>query len=149
MQAKIPNGYRVAVLLWAIVLLSGCVMTTPVPDDHYYRLPPVAVTDRLPTPLFAGPLLLAPVRSSGILDERSLLYTTEAKPDELQRYYYRHWVDAPARMIHAQFSNWLEQRGVAATLLGNSRQQPAMARLDTTLLQFERNQGAGGLEAAA
>ena len=136
--------------LWLPILLlslSACVGNGgKIPEDHYYRLPAIHQTTPANNALFKVPVYIEPVTASGILNERSMLYSEKQNPNEVKHYFYRHWADSPSKMIRQHLVDYLETTKAANTVELDSN-STAIARISVTLLHFERVINGGNTEA--
>lgn len=49
------------------------------------------------------------LRSDGLHDEMTILYTNTDTPLELHRYHYNHWTDSPPRLIQESLLKYLRK----------------------------------------
>ena len=120
------------------LVFAGCASTQSVPEDHFYRLTPLAVVEPFATPPIAGVLKVDRVKAIGIYQERSLLFSREATPETLERYHYHFWVDAPAVLLRKHLVAYLRKRAVAPLVLGGETRQTGDIQLQLELHNFER-----------
>lgn len=130
---------KVLLLFTLAVIITSCVGNTQIPQDHYYRLPAIESSTVYDSPVLAGVVMVDPVMASGILDERSMLYVEDEKPDEVKYYSYRHWMDAPSKMIHQHLISYLEKTRAARTTREVPGGERERSEVKISLLQFERS----------
>ena len=93
-----PVRRSLPVFLIVMAGLVGCVGQTPIPGNHYYRLPVADSPDAGPTVL-AGTLAVAPFEASGLYNDRAIIYIESRHPLQVNHYHYHYWVDSPAVML--------------------------------------------------
>ncbi len=106
------RGWGLAGAALLSLVLGGCMSAPPVPDDHFYRLPP-AHAQALSAPVLKGVLAVERPRSDDLHGERAMLFVRAERPLELNRYHYYFWVDTPPHLIQEQLRRYLQQAGVA------------------------------------
>ncbi|MEM7252895.1 MAG: hypothetical protein AAF493_15875 [Pseudomonadota bacterium] len=116
---------RYLALLAVVAFLAGCSSAPPVPADHFYRLPfpkqlgpaHLGTTD---LDLRLGEVaIVQPFRSTGLHNERALLYSDDPGGLRLKRYHYHLWTDAPPKLLQEQLAAYL-RRAKAARLVRTS-----------------------------
>ena len=121
------------------MILTGCMGATAVPEDHYYRLPPITATESFKQPIFENGISVAEFALQGLPDSRSILYIKPEHPHEINTYYYRHWVDTPTELVQSGFVEYLRSTGVTPRVEAMSGHDPAFAYMISGNLQrFER-----------
>lgn len=101
-------------LILMILMLTACSSPAPAPQDHFYRLPsPEAATDIM---LTEGVLLVEPLRASGLVRERSLVYVKSEDSVELERYNYHLWDESPSYMLQHHLADYLRRSDSAGTV---------------------------------
>jgi len=127
-------------LVGLLLAVAGCAQG-PAPRDHYYRMI-VAAPARLPAPVLAGTLVVQPMRVDGLLRERSVVYSRQSSPAELQAYRYRLWADPPARMFDDLTIDYLRRAGVANRVVGANFRGGGDWSLTGKLKRLEQVRGA-------
>ena len=127
------------VLLWSALalLLNACSAPAPLPDFRYFTLPLPAPVERVPQPL-ALPLVLEPLRASGIRGERPILYNSQADRAKLLQYHYQLWAEPPTTMVQDQLLRMLEQAQVSTLVTDRLSPRESALRVSGELLRFER-----------
>lgn len=120
-----------------LLLLAGCTPTTPVPEDHFYRLPQPR-SEAGARPVFSGTLAIGRVRAGGLYNERPLLYVESGTPLEIRRYRYHLWQDTPAALIRAHLRTFLQAAGAADEVLPLDTDLQPDLQLDVRIKRFEQ-----------
>lgn len=127
--------------LVGLAALSGCSLSTTVPQDHYYRLPdpqPATVAD---AGLARDTLAVAPFHTTGLYQERSILYIDTQQPLEVNRYHYHHWIKSPVYLVQEHMLDYLRETGVAARVIRHEPGVDADSLINGTIKRFERHTG--------
>ena len=102
-------------VLLMLLGLCSCAMNTPVPDDHYYKLP--WQHEVLPeVRLTAGTIFVEQFIADGLYRERALLHTVDKLGIELKQYHYHYWIDSPSRLLRDQLIRYLDASNAAASV---------------------------------
>jgi ABC-type uncharacterized transport system auxiliary subunit len=130
-----------AIKIILTILLSGMIAACSlpggeVPADHFYRLPPLAPDAAQG---LTKKIQINQVRASGIYHERAMLYVEAGEPQEIKRYSYHYWTDAPASLLHNYFSSRFDSVSSAAS--------GPVLQLNMQVLNFERVLGQGSADA--
>ncbi len=130
-------------------VLVGLLLTTACgggsfPPDRYYRLEASPPRAPLETPRFAGSLRVAPLRADGLTRGTALLQSDAARPSEVARDPYRHWVDSPTAMLQRAITDFLRQARVADVVLPADTSAPADWLVSGRILRLERVVSADG-----
>jgi len=134
-----------SLLPWLLLalLVGGCAPTTPLPVDHFYRLPqagPAVDAGRI----FPGILAIGRVRATGLYNERPILFVDGAAPLEIQRHRYQLWQDTPATLIRDHLRAFLRAAGCADQVLFVAPGLRPDQVLDVRLTRFEQLLNADG-----
>ncbi len=127
---------RIITLLFIVYSLAGCSIGTQIPADHFYRLP-VPQLSAVDSPVMDR-LVFKPVKVSGLLHDRAMLFVEQSRPLELQRHHYHFWAEAPAELIHNALFQALDKSGLAQHISRESSLQAADMTIDMQLLTMER-----------
>jgi uncharacterized lipoprotein YmbA len=132
------------------VLLSGCMSPVKVPEDRFYRLPPISEIARTGTHI-DGVVGVGRIMVGDLYRERSMLYIDEARPLELRRYHYRYWTETPGELVQQYLMNYLQSVNAADSVVrytgtfagmnvtGMKRAPATVAGvIDGRLVRFER-----------
>jgi ABC-type uncharacterized transport system auxiliary subunit len=126
-----------ALLMSSLWLLSACgIGATMVPADHFYRLPAPQAQ-----PVEARKfdhILVRPVRVEGLYHERAILYVEQARPLEIQRYHYYHWVEPPASLVAKHLQGWLQQSALADRVSFSPSVATAQLEISALINEFHR-----------
>ncbi len=129
---------RFLLLLLAILSLTACGSIEPVPEDRFYRLAEIPGPEPLAQPLLPGVLAVGTIETSGIYNERAILYSEPGRPTELLRYHYHSWIDSPPQLIQDHIALFLRGAAVAPTVVIDDGQAEWQYRLTGRLRRFER-----------
>lgn len=125
-----------------VVLFAGC-SAPAVPDQSYFRMPPVVVESTSSVPHSALPIVVEPYRANGVYNDQAMLYATSAE-GSIKAYHYQLWDEAPSTLLQRRLIAELRARG-AATLVTNRLPAALSAlRIGGQIEQFERVQLADG-----
>lgn len=103
-------------VLACLLLPAGCIGGVA-PKDRYYRLQASPPRWALTAPRFPGSLRVAPLRADGITRGTALVHGDVARPSELGRSSYHHWVDPPTEMLQLELARFLREAKVADVVL--------------------------------
>lgn len=121
-----------------IALLTACSVSQPMPEDHYYRLPPPKPGRTLDHPLADGTVSIAPITARGLYQERAILYTDSRFPLELHLYNYHYWVQSPSHLIQAHLIDYMRAADVAHKVTRYEPGTEAAATISGHIRRFER-----------
>lgn len=124
------------ILLLCVSLLTACSLGGSVPRDHYYRIAEINITP-LDRELFTH-IVIKPVKVSGLLHERAILYVEKLRPLELQRYHYHFWAQTPANLVQQALGQAFSSSLAAGRVSLELGEQRADLVVDSRLLKFER-----------
>ena len=94
-----------------MLLIVGCAGSSPMPKDHFYRLPDPALQSES-VQLVLGDIFVEQFITDGLHRERAILYTNDPLSIELGQYHYHHWIDSPTRLIRDQLIQFLRVSNV-------------------------------------
>ncbi len=119
--------------LLLLLALAGC-SAAPAPVDRYFRLES-GLAAPVATPL-RGTLRIAPVRASGVVHERPMLFSRPDAPLQLERNPYALWSRPPVELVHDAL---LERLASAADeVVGADGAARPEHELRVRLLRFEQ-----------
>ncbi len=104
------------ILLFASFLLAACA-APPVPRDYFYRIDVAPLAGDARPMAFDGIVSIAPFEADGLLRERPILFTSTASPQELRQHDYFYWNDAPTRLLQQSLAVYLQDSGLAETVV--------------------------------
>jgi len=139
---------RAIALAGLAAALAGCGVTSPQPEERFYRLgdaPETAPSDGKPH--LRGHLCVRPPSASGPQGERPILYSAEPDALELRQYHYHLWVDSPPRLLQRRLIRRLRAANAADTISSNPPPRGEGYVLDGALRRFERVPDNGGWRA--
>jgi ABC-type uncharacterized transport system auxiliary subunit len=119
-----------------LILLAGCAAPTPIPEDHFYRLPAV---DNAPetVALTATPIFVDALRAEGLYRERPILSQAGDGGLELRQARYHFWHEPPATLLRDYLIEYLRAAG-AGTLVTADRSIPSAVRVSGRIKALER-----------
>jgi ABC-type uncharacterized transport system auxiliary subunit len=124
----------------ATLFVSACIGggTVNIPQDHYYQLPPVKVSQPLAEPALSGTLSINNLFTSGMLHERAMLFVSEKTPLEINPYHYHHWVNTPSSLIQRHMLSYLHKKNLATKQQRYRSDTQTDYTINGELLHFER-----------
>lgn len=124
-----------------IALIAAC-SAPAVPDQAYYRMPPVAAVAAAST-RSALPIVVEPYRANGVYNDQAILYAT--RPDGgIKAYHYQLWDEAPSTLLQKRLIAELRARGAADLVAARLPAALPALRIGGQIEQFERVRGAEG-----
>ncbi len=135
-----------ATIFLAVLLLTACAASPPVPEDQFYQLEAVTPEQVRVAPVLVGGLEIDYTEADPLRSGRAVLYSETAQPLQLQRYHYAYWVDQPPRLVHKQVLRYLRASGIADRVVDPDQRGTAAYRLKTHLLKFEQLRGGAAPE---
>lgn len=125
-----------------VVLFAGC-SAPAVPDQSYFRMPPVVVESTSSVPHSALPIAVEPYRANGVYNDQAILYATG--PDAgIKAYHYQLWDEAPSTLLQRRLIAELRGRGAASLIANRLPAALPALRIGGQIEQFERVQLADG-----
>ncbi len=129
------------VALLVVLLCVGCVAAPPPPADAFYRLE-VTAPAALPRPLLHGVVQVNRFAAEGLTGDRAMLYSYRDHPDQLLRYSYHFWIDAPPALLQDQLLRSLRQAGAADAVVTPDLNMSPDFVIEGRLRRFEQLAGA-------
>ncbi len=127
--------------------LVACGSVDPAPEDQYYRLPAVTVSEAAAPAALDGTLVIGGIEHGGVYGERAILYSNASQPAKLQRYHYHTWADSPPHLIQDHLAVYMRNAGVASNTLIDKGVVDWNYMLYGKLRRFERVIGGFGSKA--
>jgi len=120
-----------------VSLLGGCAAPGAAPEDHYYRLPAVAVkpNDR---PVLKGILAVSRFTAAGLYNDRAIVYIDRRKPLEVKRYRYHYWTEVPATLLQDYLINYFREGRLADDVVRSEWDEPAEHTIAARITHLER-----------
>jgi ABC-type uncharacterized transport system auxiliary subunit len=114
-------------------------MTSPPPEDHFYRVEPEFQGIPDEKPQLEGTLVIDAVSADPLRSGRAVLFRQQHKPLQLQRYHYAFWVEQPPRMIQQVLRQYIQTSGIATSVEDDksSLRNPDY-EISSKLLRFEQ-----------
>ncbi|MGQ0798520.1 MAG: ABC-type transport auxiliary lipoprotein family protein [Pseudomarimonas sp.] len=138
------SGFTAGLVALLILLLSGCVSTSGIPDTTYFRLPTRAAVTALPAPLFAQPISVDTLIADGLYSDQALIYSLDPEAARLRAYHYQLWVDPPVRMLQRRLIGALRDLNASAVVADRLPSNAARLRVSGRIERFERVLSASG-----
>lgn len=122
----------------AVLALAACTAPAPAPDDSFYRLGSPDPEQVFDTPPLQGTVEVSRFSSSGMGDERALLYSEDGG-QSLNRYNYHFWSDAPTIMLRDALVEALRAANAAERVVTPALRVEPDYRLDGRILRLEHH----------
>lgn len=127
---------RSVLLISLLILLQGCGSSGPARQDSYYRLDltaaPAKASQRYP-----GTVLITRFDSRGFTGDRAMVFRDQGSLDQVQRYNYHLWAEAPPLSIQDLLARYLREAGVARFVVTPTQRVRADLLVSGTLLLME------------
>jgi len=117
--------------------LGGCAAPGTAPEDHYYRLPAVAV-EQNNSPVLKGTLAVARFTTAGLYNDRAIVYIDRRKPLEVKRYRYHYWTEVPATLLQDHLINYFRDRHFADEVVRSEWDEPAQYTIAARITRLDR-----------
>ncbi|MEN8175613.1 MAG: ABC-type transport auxiliary lipoprotein family protein [Pseudomonadota bacterium] len=147
METGTDRRLRLTALLLAAAAIGGCASSATVPEDRYYRLPPVQPGETLRQPLIRGTLAVAAYDSAAVFRDRAFAYVKAPRPHELRHYHFDHWADDPPTLLQHHLVDYLRAANLARQVVTDGASLDWNYLLKGHLKRFERAEKGGGAEA--
>jgi ABC-type uncharacterized transport system auxiliary subunit len=121
-----------------ILILSGCVSQSSVPQDYFYRLPSAHPAAPLEAKLTDGTASVDQLDADGVYRERPLLYVDAQRPLEVLQYHYRHWIQIPSQLIQDNMVDYFREANIAERVERYSSGRRTGLLIKGRLQKFER-----------
>lgn len=127
---------RVITSIFIFLLIAGCAGSSPMPSDHFYRLPDLTLQSES-VQFVLGDIFVEQFITDGLHRERAILYTNDPLSIELGQYHYHHWIDSPTRLIRDQLIQYLRDSNVAPQVF-DTPDVSAKLQIHGKIKRFER-----------
>jgi cholesterol transport system auxiliary component len=129
--------------LVSVIACTGC-SAPAVPDVSYFRMPAYVLSVAAPDePVQALPIVVDPLRASGVYNDQSILYAL--KPDgSIKAYHYQLWDEAPSVLVQRRLIDTLRARRAASMVTDRLPAVLDSIRIGGTIERFERTRTATG-----
>jgi ABC-type uncharacterized transport system auxiliary subunit len=127
---------RLTILILLTLLLAGCGSSGPAREDIYYRLDlsaPAAKSMRQ----YPGTVLVTKLEGRGFSGDRAIIFRDQEKPDQVQRYTYHLWAEAPPLAIQDLLAGYLREARVAEYVVTPAQRVQADLIISGTLFRME------------
>ena len=124
------------VVLLAALLVTACGSSGPARQDIYYRLDPRAQPEAAAS-VWPGTLLVSKFDGRGFAGDRAIVFRDAGKPDQVQRYTYHLWAEAPPLTVQDLFAGYLRAARVADYVVTPAQRVNADLVISGTLFRFE------------
>jgi len=122
-------------LLMLLAGLAACSSQPPVPANRFYQLsaPNVKAVSSTQQQV----LLVRRPTTSGIYNERSILYINQNKPLAIKRYHYHLWAQPPSILLRDYVVTYLRQAGAFSQVLTRRVSSAPVSELNIYIKHFE------------
>jgi len=140
-KTTLPRHYRQLpplTLLLAVALLSACGSSGSAREDSYYRLD----LSTTPTPVkhpYPGTLLVAKLDGRGFAADRAIIFRDATQQDQVQRYTYHLWAEAPTLTVQDLLAHYLREAGTARFVVTPTQRVRADLIISGTLFLMEQH----------
>ncbi|MHA1566339.1 MAG: ABC-type transport auxiliary lipoprotein family protein [Alphaproteobacteria bacterium] len=107
---------HLAILLLVSFAVAACA-SPPVPRDHFYRVRVAPLVGNARPMAFPGIVSVTAFEADGLLRERPILFSSAATDNEMQQHDYHYWNAAPTRLLQQSLAVYLQQSGLADTVV--------------------------------
>lgn len=133
------NTFALPGLFLLALVLTGCGIMAPAPEDHFYRVEPRFQGTPDAEPQLGGTLVIDAVNADPLRSGRAVLFREQDTPLQLQRYHYAFWVEQPPRMIQQQLLQYIRNSGIAKSVQdGKTALRNPEYEIRPRLLRFEQ-----------
>jgi len=123
-------------LLLGALLLQGCGASGPAREDSYYRLELSATPTAIASP-YPGTVLVTRPDGRGFAGDRAIIFREAGKLDQVQRYTYHLWAEAPTLSIQDLLAGYLRSAGIADFVVTPNQRVRADLIITGTLFLME------------
>lgn len=127
-------------LMGLVVFLVACGQAPQVPNDHYYRLTPLAESMEKRR-LTDNPIYVEIFLAEGLYNDRAVLYS-DKHAGELQQHHYYFWYTSPPRMLRDYLIQVLRNAEISPVIMDTGTEEDI--RISGKLMEFERRQTRAG-----
>ncbi len=134
---KFQRCWPIGVLIFSVLLLSGCFGGQSSPD-YYYRLNvPTPDTQLDPSPL-QGTLQVTRPWADALTSERHLVYRKNDNTSLLNHHAYHRWIDSPTLLLQQEMTRYLRKAGIAQQVVTPEIRTKADYALSCRIGRLER-----------
>lgn len=138
MMCSLPPRRRFLVLIAGtlLTLLQACGSSGPAREDSYYRLD-LTSSPKPITHSYPGTLLVSKIDGRGFAGDRAIVFRDVGKLDQVQRYTYHLWAEAPPLSIQDLLARYLREARVARFVVTPTQRVRADLIISGTLFLME------------
>ncbi len=133
----------------ALLLLAGCGLQPPLPEDRFYRLAPREAGPAAAPAALPGVLVVERPLAEGVYGERAILYSEDPGRRVLRQHHYSFWLKSPPRLVQDFLVAELRRLGAARRVVDGGVEAAGAYHLSARLLRFERLMEPLGVAVAA
>jgi len=129
-------------LLLALLLslaLSGCDSSGPARSDSYYRLDLSSTTPAKARHRYPGTVLVSKLDGRGFAGDRAMIFRDAGKQDQVQRYTYHLWAEAPPLSLQDLMASYLREADIAEFVVTPTQRVRADLIISGTLFRIEHH----------
>ena len=130
---------RISLIVATSLLLGGCAVMDPAPEDHFYRL----TTDAASTSVAAvsGGIEVERFSADGVTGSRNVTHSTDENRAELAEFHYHYWAEPPAILVQSALVSYLRESGAADQVTTPDMRANAAYRIGGRIKAFELVRG--------
>ena len=132
-------------LLLALLLslaLTGCGSSGPARSDSYYRLDLSTTPNGTPAKAhhhYPGTVLVSKLDGRGFAGDRAMIFRDASKQDQVQRYTYHLWAEAPPLSLQDLMARYLREADIAEFVVTPTQRVRADLIISGTLYRIEHH----------
>ena len=136
--ATAPRLLTLLPLLVLTLALNSCGASGPARSDSYYRLELNARAAKS-VHHYPGTILIAKLDGRGFTGDRAMIFRDPAKQDQLQRYTYHLWAEAPPLSLQDLMARYLREADIADFIVTPTQRARADLIISGTLFRLEHH----------
>lgn len=138
----IPRRLTLLPLLLLMLLLTlalnGCGSSGPARSDSYYRLD-LSSSDQKASHHYPGTILVSKLDGRGFAGDRAMIFRDASKQDQVQRYTYHLWAEAPPLSLQDLMARRLREANIADFVVTPTQRVRADLIIAGTLFRMEHH----------
>jgi len=125
-------------ILLLTLTLSGCGSSGPARTDSYYRLD-LSASPAKASHRFPGTVLVSKLDGRGFAGDRAMIFRDAGKQDQVQRYTYHLWAEAPPLSLQDLMARYLREAEIAEFVVTPTQRVRADLIISGTLFRIEHH----------
>lgn len=121
-----------------LLVLAACASAPGIPETTYFRLPPRAQIERIPTPLVDQPIVVDTFYADGLYSDQAIIYTLDPEGQRLRTYHYQLWIDPPVRLLQRRLIATLRDAGASRVVTDRLPTEITTVRVEGRITRLER-----------